>query len=97
MFEIELPRRLPEVEALFDRLLEAPFVKLPEEHGISRSFGVYTRPLKDMGVLDLYRGYDKNETIAILKVNNFYKPNNVKKKIGRKTKYLFDDLLIPRL
>lgn len=100
MYEFDLKRGIPTIEELMDRAMDQPHVYLPKDPVTARTFGIYIAPLKKAGFLKIYStsAHDSEyESIVVLKINNFYKPNNVTKQKGKKIKYIFKDTLIPRI
>ena len=85
-----------EIENILDMAIQSPLVII-NDGPTSTKFGRYTKELRDKGVLHISQDHKYLETTVILKVNNFYKPNNVKKIRGKQTVYIFQDTLIPNI
>ena len=63
---------------------------------MSFKLGKYTNELRNNGLLHLSTDTRLGEPIAILKINNYVRPNAVKKKKGFTIQYIFEDTFIPR-
>jgi len=99
MYIFNLKHSIPKVEAIMDELMDAPYIRLPSDPKTTRKFGIYIKPLKEQGFLKIYStpSHDSAyEAIAVLKINNFHKPNNMMKRNGKRIEYIFEDTLIPK-
>jgi len=69
MYRFNLPIKKPQVIELMDALISKPLVVLPDAN-VSRSFGIYIKPLRKRNIIGIYHDTKLNETVAVLKVKN---------------------------
>jgi len=85
-----------DIEIFLDYLITKPYLPLPNAN-FSRKLGKYTQELKKKGLLRIYWNGLDQDSIAILKINNYIRPNSVFKRKGKQIEYVFEDVLIPRI
>jgi len=99
VFALKSSRHKPvpkEIENMLDVLISEPYVILTDPN-LSWKLGHYAKDLRDRKLLHVSSDLKLKESIAILKVNNYYRPNIVKKRRNGKTiEYIFEDTLIPK-
>lgn len=85
-----------DVELALDTLINCPYLTLPNKE-LSWKLGLFAKELRDKGLLHISSDLKTGEPIAILKVNNFIRPNIVSKKSnGKYPSYVFEDTFIPK-
>lgn len=86
-----------DLEQVIDKIINEPFAIINDDK-LSRSLGIYAKPLRDKGILHISSDDKIGETVVFLKCkNNYSKKGSISKRKGKSIDYIFDDILICKL